>query len=83
MGALCDVAADLVEMKLHDDRAAFVCALTAVCVAAGDFVAVGDDDGWIVLPPRRFIQPAQWSLLVANANEEEGEPLHIAMPMEL
>jgi hypothetical protein len=40
----------------HDDRAALICALTALCVAAGDFTAVGDADGWIVPPPRRFVQ---------------------------
>ncbi|QDZ12102.1 hypothetical protein [Devosia ginsengisoli] len=62
----------------HDDRAAFVCALTALCVAVGDFVAVGDDiDGWIVLPPGRLIQPAQWDLLSQNANEEAAGALHI------
>lgn len=62
----------------HDERAAFVCALSALCVARGDFVAVGDDDGWIILPPRRFIQPAQWLLLSANAAAEKNETLHIA-----
>ena len=51
----------------HDDRAALVCALTALCVAAGDYVAVGDQDGWIVLPPRRFIQAWAWKDLDTNA----------------
>lgn len=60
----------------HDDRAAFVCALTALCVAAGQFVAVGDDDGWIVLPPREFIRSPQWELLVANASKEPFGSLH-------
>jgi hypothetical protein len=59
----------------HDDRAAFVCALTALSVATADFVAVGDDDGWIVLPPRQFIQSRQWSLLSINAGEEEAGAL--------
>jgi Protein of unknown function (DUF429) len=67
----------------HDDRAALVCALSALCVAVGDFVAVGDDDGWIILPPRRFIQSAQWSLLTANAAEETAGTLHIAGPREI
>lgn len=41
------------KIKNHDDRAAFICALTALCVAAGNFTAVGDDrDGWIILPPQ-------------------------------
>lgn len=36
----------------HDHRAGVVCALTALSVAAGDFLAVGDpDDGDIILPP--------------------------------
>ena len=50
-----------------------ICALSALCVAVGDFVAVGDDDGWIILPPQRFVQPAQWALLKLNAGEEAGE----------
>ncbi|HET7883730.1 MAG TPA: hypothetical protein VFL55_22780 [Acetobacteraceae bacterium] len=54
----------------HDDRAALVCALTALAVAAGDFTAVGDSDGWIVLPPRRFVQGWAWDGLEANAREE-------------
>lgn len=43
----------------HDDRAALVCALTALGVAANNYVAVGDEDGWIILPPWDFI--AAWS----------------------
>ena len=40
-------------VRNHDDRAALVCALTGLCVAIGDFTAVGDNlDGWIILPPR-------------------------------
>jgi hypothetical protein len=40
------------DFRNHDDRAAIVCALTALCVAARDYVAVGDhEDGWIMLPP--------------------------------
>lgn len=61
----------------HDDRAAFVCGLTALCVAAGEFVAVGDDDGWIILPPRHLIRPAQWELLNLNAGGEVAGALHI------
>lgn len=42
----------------HDDRAAVVCAITALCVAADEYSAVGDvEDGWIILPPGSFIQP--------------------------
>ena len=36
----------------HDERAALVCALSGLAVAAGRFVAVGSAvDGWITLPP--------------------------------
>ena len=36
----------------HDERAAIVCALTALCVRMGGYVAVGDKDaGYIILPP--------------------------------
>jgi hypothetical protein len=37
----------------HDERAALVCALSALGVAVGRFVAVGaQEDGWVMLPPR-------------------------------
>ena len=40
----------------HDHRAAFVCALAALCVAKNQYVAVGDpEDGYIILPPN--LQP--------------------------
>ena len=55
----------------HDDRAAVVCALTALCVAAGRYSAVGDHQGWIVLPPRDFIQSWAWSRLSENANKDD------------
>lgn len=54
-------------VKNHDDRAALVCALTALCVASGDYSAVGDDNGWIILPPRSFIRSWAWELLGENA----------------
>lgn len=72
-----DLILDVGAVTNHDDRAAFVCALSALSVAAGDFVAVGDDDGWIILPSRRFIQSAQWSLLNSNAEEAGKGTLHI------
>lgn len=51
----------------HDDRAALVCALTALGIARNDYTAVGDDDGWIILPPADFI--ADWARpLVAGWN---------------
>ena len=51
----------------HDDRAAVICALTSLCVAASRYSSVGDRQGWIILPPRDYIQPWAWSLLVENA----------------
>jgi hypothetical protein len=72
------LALDPSSVANHDDRAALVCALSALSVAAADFVAVGDDDGWIVLPPRQFIQSLQWSLLNINAREEEAGALRTA-----
>lgn len=71
------LALDPTSVVNHDDRAALVCALSALSVAAADFVAVGDDDGWIILPPRQFIQSRQWSLLSTNAREEKPGALHI------
>jgi hypothetical protein len=42
----------LVENTQHDERAALICALTAVCVRRGRYTAVGDPEGgWFFLPP--------------------------------
>jgi hypothetical protein len=57
------------DVRNHDDRAALICAISALAVASNDFCAVGDRDGWIILPPRRFIRPWAWSLLVMNASK--------------
>jgi hypothetical protein len=39
----------------HEEIAALTCALTALCVAAGRYTAVGSPaDGYIILPPRAF-----------------------------
>lgn len=55
----------------HDERAALACALTALCLAAGRFTAVGEArDGWIVLPPWAFIRPWAREALELNAREE-------------
>ena len=57
----------------HDDRAALICALTALAVAVADFTAVGDAaDGWIILPPARFIRDWGRTALEANARNEPG-----------
>jgi hypothetical protein len=58
--------ADIRQITNHDDRAAFVCAVTALCLAANDYTAVGDHDGWIILPPFSFIK--QWALPLFEAN---------------
>ena len=59
----------------HDDRAAFVCAVTALCIACGEYTAVGDrEDGWIVLPPKRAFQEWAWKAVLANRRREEGRP---------
>jgi hypothetical protein len=39
------------DFRNHDDRAAIVCAITALCVAARRYTAVGDENGYIILPP--------------------------------
>lgn len=49
----------LVAVTNHDDRAALICAVTALGVANNDYLAVGDAAGWIILPPRDFI--AAWA----------------------
>lgn len=58
----------------HDDRAAFVCAITALCVACGEFTAVGDGvDGWIVLPPRWAFAEWAWKAILVNERVEKDE----------
>lgn len=64
-------------VKNHDERAALVCALTALAVAANKYSAVGNADGWIILPPRRFICDQAWSLLTQNADDEENNALQM------
>jgi predicted RNase H-like nuclease len=62
----------LADLTNHEDRAAAVCALTALCVAVRRYVAVGDPrNGYIVLPPRARhgevgLQPWAWRLLEGN-----------------
>lgn len=72
------------EIKNHDDRAAFVCALTALCVVAGNFTAVGDDrGGWIILPPQWAFANWAWKAIcetaqLTAARDEEGKLLSFA-----
>lgn len=65
-------------IKNHDDRAALVCALTALCVAGHEFTAVGDKNGWIILPPINFIQPWGKTALEANNREEQGTSFYVS-----
>ena len=59
------------EVKNHDDRAALVCALTALCVAARQFTAVGDDDyGWIILPPYQKFAPWAQKVILKTAQAD-------------
>jgi hypothetical protein len=53
----------------HDDRAALACAVTALCVAMAEFCAVGDADGWIILPPPSFVRPWARRELLLNASD--------------
>jgi predicted RNase H-like nuclease len=59
----------------HEHRAAVVCALTAMCVARQQYVAVGDSrNGYIILPPRSEpsvagMQPWAMTMILANAKE--------------
>ena len=63
------MAGDLTAVRNHDDRAALVCAVTALCVASGGYSAVGDDNGWIILPPDAFIEP--WAIELLQHNQAE------------
>jgi hypothetical protein len=69
----CD---DVAKVTHHDERAALVCALTALGIVADKYCAVGDSDGWIILPPRQFIANWAWTHLNENAAEKDGKPLH-------
>jgi len=51
----------------HDERAALVCALTAICVVRGRYVAVGENDtGFFFLPPWELWQP--WARRAVDTN---------------
>ena len=54
------ITARLTALTPRDQRAAAVCALTAMSAARGDAVDVGDaENGWISLAPRPFL--ADWA----------------------
>ena len=59
--AYCEATTD------HEERAALVCALTALCLAAGRSAAVGDArGGWFFLPHLDFWEP--WSRAALEQN---------------
>lgn len=58
------------DVKNHDDRASLVCAMSALGVAIGKYCGVGDNNGWIILPPRIFIQ--QWAHDLFLENETDN-----------
>lgn len=62
-----NVRFDVQSIRNHDDRAALVCAISALCVAAGEYTTVGDSDGWIILPPQSFVQPWAREIFESNA----------------
>src|SRR5258708_5515299 len=66
------IHSDLTSVVHHDHRAALAFAFTALCLAADDFVAVGDEDGWIILPPQSAIQ--SWAMGDLKANAEFEQP---------
>jgi Protein of unknown function (DUF429) len=77
------LAMPLASVTNHDDRAALVCGLTALCVTVGRYTAVGDaEDGWIILPPLAL--HAAWAQPVfdQNAGEERvGSVFYGAVPL--
>jgi hypothetical protein len=66
-----EITTDLSLVKNHDDRAALICATTALSVLNESYCAVGDHvNGWITLPPLGFIQPWARSLLEKNGEAD-------------
>ncbi len=57
--------------KQHDERAALVCAMTAVCVLRGSYVAVGDErGGYFFLPP--WSTWASWARQSLDSNRRDA-----------
>ena len=56
--------------RQHDERAALVCAMTALCVLRGRYVAVGEGEtGFFFLPPWGVWQPWARSALATNRRD--------------
>jgi len=67
------IGADLGLVTNHDDRAALVCAITALGLVSDKFCAVGDrKNGWIILPPPQFIAPWADKLLNENGASDQS-----------
>jgi hypothetical protein len=61
----------VVRNKHHDERAAIVCALTAICVLRGEYVAVGDvAGGYFFLPPWPLWAPWARDALAVNRRDQ-------------
>lgn len=71
-----EVHETLANVTDHEERAAIACAVTALCVGARRYVAVGDRrNGYIILPPavqagRPGLQP--WALRILQKNRPAG-----------
>jgi hypothetical protein len=63
----------------HDERAAIVCTLTALCVLRGEYVAVGDREcGYFFLPPWRT-----WAPWARDAVDKNRRDRRLPSPVEL
>jgi hypothetical protein len=70
------ISFDFADFRNHDDRAAVICALSSLCVAAGNYIAIGDNDGWIILPP--FDWMASWAHEIFATNSRKMAVLEIS-----
>lgn len=60
----------VVHNKQHDERAAIVCALTAICVLRGRYTAVGETSGgYFFLPPWPLWAPWAREALALNRRD--------------
>jgi hypothetical protein len=72
------ITTDLAAVQDHEERAALICAVTALCVASRKYVAVGDpENGCIVLPSKAAagvpgLQPWAFRILEVNAKATPG-----------